>query len=77
MSVARSGQGTETLTILYPDGEREFWFTDRIYTPGDVVVRDDRRWVVVRIDGGASRAENSTLVVMPEMPAVSPFRKAV
>jgi hypothetical protein len=64
MSLARSGQGSETLTILYPDGEREFWLTNRTFAPGDVLERNMRSWVVVRIDDGVGRKE-STVIVMP------------
>jgi hypothetical protein len=64
MSLARSGQGSETLTILYPDGEREFWLTNRTFAPGDVLERKRRSWIVVRIDDGFGRKE-STVVVMP------------
>jgi hypothetical protein len=64
MSLARSGQGSETLTILYPDGEREFWLTNRTFAPGDVLERNRRSWIVVRIDDGFGRKE-STVVVMP------------
>jgi hypothetical protein len=66
MSVARSGQGSGTLTILYPDGEREFWLTNRTFAPGDVFDRNRRSWIVVRIDQGVGRNHSSTVVVMPK-----------
>jgi hypothetical protein len=65
MSLARSGQGSETLTILYPDGEREFWLTNRTFAPGDVLERNRRSWIVVRIDDGIGGHHASTIVVMP------------
>jgi hypothetical protein len=65
MSVARSGQVSETLTILYPDGGREFGLTNRTFAPGDVLVRNSRSWIVVRIDDGIGRDHSSTVVVMP------------
>ena len=64
MSLARSGQGSETLTILYPDDEREFWLTNRTFAPGDVQERNSGSWVVVPIDDGFGRKE-STVKVMP------------
>ena len=64
MSIARSGQGSDTLTILYPDGQREFWWTDRTFAPGDVLRRSGTPWIVVRIDEGIGRKE-STIIVMP------------
>lgn len=61
---ARSGQGSETLTNLYPDGERESSSTNRAFAPGDGLERNRRSGVVVRIDDGSGRKE-STVIVMP------------
>ena len=64
MSLVRKRQTAGTLSILYPNGEREFWLTNRIFAPGDVLKRNRRSWVVVRIDDGG-RLDGSTVVVMP------------
>ena len=64
MSLVQRGQVTETVSILYPTGEREYWSTDRVFVPGDVIKRNRRSWIVARIDSGSGR--NSTVVVMPE-----------
>ena len=66
MSLARRGQGSETVTILYPDGEREFRLTNQTFAPGDVLERKRRSWVVVRIDDGTGRNHSRTVVVMPK-----------
>jgi hypothetical protein len=61
MSLVQRAPVSETVSILYPNGEREFWLTDRIFAPGDVFKRKKRSWVVVRND----RRRNNTVVVMP------------
>jgi hypothetical protein len=66
VTLARRGQGSEALTILYPDGEREFWLTHRNFAPGDVLKRNRSSWVVVRIDDGVGPNHSSTVVVMPK-----------
>ena len=66
MTLARRGQGGEALTILYPNSEREFWLTNRAIAPGDVLERNGRSWIVVRIDDGGGRNHSSTVVVMPK-----------
>ena len=71
MSLARSGQGSGTLTILYPDGEREFWLTNRTFAPADVLERSRRSWVGVRIVDGVGRNHSSTVVVMPKAAGVA------
>jgi hypothetical protein len=66
VTLARRGQGSEALTILYPDGEREFCLTNRTFAPGDVLERNRRSWIVVRIDDGVGRDHSSTVVFMPK-----------
>jgi hypothetical protein len=29
-----------TITIFYPDSRREYWFTDQVFEPGDLLQRD-------------------------------------
>jgi hypothetical protein len=77
MSLARSEQGNQALSILYPDGERELWLTQRTFAPGDVLERNRRSWVVVRIDEGIGRNAGRTVVLMPQLPEASQVREVV
>jgi hypothetical protein len=39
------------LTVSYPNGESEYWFTERVFVPGDTVELKGSTWVVVAIGG--------------------------
>jgi hypothetical protein len=54
-----------TLTILYPDGHREFWFTDQVFEPGDRVDRHAGSWVVVSVGLPNEVGKHTTVVVRP------------
>ena len=38
-----------TLTIVYPDGRREYWFTDQVFEAGDLLERGAASWFVVSV----------------------------
>jgi hypothetical protein len=77
MSLARSGQVGVALSILYPDGGREVWLTQRTFAPGDVLERNRRSWVVVRIDEGIGGNAGRTVVLMPQLQEASQLREVV
>ena len=52
-----------TLTILYPDGHRERWFTDQVFAPGDLLQRYAGSWFVVSVDGSNAAGKHTTAVV--------------
>ena len=54
-----------TLTILYPDGHREFWFTDQVFEPGDLLERNSGSWFVVSVSGPNGAGKHTTVVVRP------------
>ena len=54
-----------TLTILYPDGHREFWFTDQVFEPGDLLERCGGSWVVVSVGEPNEVGKHTTVVVRP------------
>jgi hypothetical protein len=35
-----------TLTLLFPNGKTEFWFTDRLFEVGDKLSRKGKTWTV-------------------------------
>ena len=63
MSLVERGEATETWSILYPNGQRELSLRERTFAVGDVLRRDNRTWIVVRVDDREGRA--GTVVVMP------------
>ena len=54
-----------TLTILYPDGHREFWFTDQVFEPGDLLERAAGFWIVVSVDGLNDAGKHTSVAVRP------------
>ena len=53
-----------TMTIFYPDGRREYWFTDQVFEPGDLLQRDAGSWFVVSV-GKLVAGKHATVVVRP------------
>jgi hypothetical protein len=54
-----------TLTISYPDDHREFWFTDQVFVPGDLLERDAGSWIVVSVGEVNEAGKHTTVVVRP------------
>ena len=52
-----------TLTITYPDGHREYWFTDQVFVPGDLVQRDAGSWIVLSVGVPNEAGKHTTVVV--------------
>jgi hypothetical protein len=52
-----------TLTIVYPDGHREYWFTDQIFEPGDLLERWAASWLVESVDELNEVGKHTTVVV--------------
>ena len=52
-----------TLTILFPDGHREYWFTDRVFEAGDLLERDAGSWFVVSVNEPNDAGKHTTVVV--------------
>ena len=52
-----------TLTITYPDGHREHWFTDQVFVPGDLLERDVGSWNVVSVGVPNEAGKHTTAVV--------------
>jgi len=53
-----------TLTITYPDGHREFWFTDQVFESGDLLKRHAGAWFVVSV-GLPNEVGHTTVLVRP------------
>ena len=52
-----------TLTITYPDGRREYWLTDQVFEPGDLLERAAGSWIVVSVDGHNEAGKHTSVVV--------------
>ena len=52
-----------TLTILYPDGHREYWQTDLVFAPGDLLQRGTGSWYVVSVGEPNKMGKHTTVVV--------------
>ena len=62
-----------TLSIHYPDGHREFWFTDQVFEPGDLVQRWVGSWIVESVGELNEAGKHTTMVVRPGgRPGTSP-----
>ena len=51
------------LTIFFPDGRREFWFTDQVFEPGDLLNRWAASWVVESVGESNNAGKHTTVVV--------------
>ena len=38
-----------TLSLLFPDGDTQFWLTDQLFAVGDTITRDGRAWIVTSL----------------------------
>ena len=38
-----------TLSLLFPNGETEFWFTEQLFDVGDKITRDGQTWIVTNV----------------------------
>ncbi len=54
-----------TLTIRYPDGHREYWFTNQVFEPGDLLQRYDGSWIVMSAGELNAAGKHTTVVVRP------------
>ena len=52
-----------TLTIIFPDGRREFWFTDQVFETGDLLERWSASWLVESVDDLNEVGKHATVVV--------------
>jgi hypothetical protein len=48
------------LSVSYPNGETEYWFTERVFAPGDTVELRGSTWVVVAIAAVSTPKVTST-----------------
>jgi hypothetical protein len=37
------------LSLLFPDGDTQFWFTNEVFAVGDRVIRDGQAWIVTSL----------------------------
>jgi hypothetical protein len=37
------------LSLLFPDGGTQFWFTDELFAVGDRIIRDGQAWIVTSL----------------------------
>ena len=53
------------LSVSYPNGETEYWFTERVFAPGDTVELRGSTWEVVAIGGSVDPEgdKHSTMIV--------------
>jgi hypothetical protein len=54
-----------TLSIHFPDGETQFWFTDRLFAPGDKIDRNGVPWIVTSIGESDGNAKHASITVRP------------
>ena len=46
-----------SLTIFFPNGETEYWFTASVFTPGDTLERNNKTWEVTSVAPPAGSAD--------------------
>jgi hypothetical protein len=38
-----------TLSLLFPNGETQFWLTEQLFDVGDKITRDGQTWIVTSL----------------------------
>lgn len=71
-----------SLKILFPDGSREWWYTELVFEPGGILERRGRTWIVVSVADPDERGKHLTVTVrdddghhraLPDIPAFTPL----
>jgi hypothetical protein len=52
-----------TLSILFPDRETEFWFTDRVFAVGDTFKRNGATWIVTSVGERDGKTKHASVTV--------------
>ncbi len=52
-----------TLSLLFPNGETQFWFTEQTFVVGDKITRDGQTWIVTSL-GNFNRDEKALAVTL-------------
>jgi hypothetical protein len=65
---ARKGRNwvPRTLTLLFPDGKREYWLTALVFKVGDKLGRNGKPWVVASVGEPNAAGKHTTVTLQPE-----------
>jgi hypothetical protein len=67
---AREGEELpRVLTILFPNGTREYWLTELVFEPGAKIQRNGSAWAVVSVSGGNAAGKHMMVRVRPDRDA--------
>jgi hypothetical protein len=66
---------TRTVAVYFPDGETEYWLTDRALSVGDTIERNGRRFSV-SVAAGSREAGEERRVTLQESPPAAVEREA-
>jgi hypothetical protein len=64
--VGKRGTVPRTLSILFPDRETEYWFTERVFVVGDRLERNGATWVVTSVGATDGKSKHMSVTVRPD-----------
>jgi hypothetical protein len=58
-----------TLTLNFPDGASEYWFSDIVFTVGDRLERGGATWIVTHVSEAVGRDKHEHLTLCEDDPS--------
>jgi hypothetical protein len=55
-----------TLSLLFPDGDTEFWLTEQLFDVGDKITRGDKTWIVTSLGNFNRDGKALAVTVRPD-----------
>jgi hypothetical protein len=55
-----------TLSLLFPNGETQFWLTEQLFDVGDEITRDGQTWIVASLGNFNRDGKALAVTVRPD-----------
>lgn len=55
-----------TLSLLFPNGETQFWLTEQLFDVGDKISRDGQTWIVTSLGNFNRDGKALAVTVVPD-----------
>jgi hypothetical protein len=54
------------LSLLFPDGDTQFWHTNELFTVGDKITRDGQTWIITSLGNFNRDGKALAVTVRPD-----------
>jgi hypothetical protein len=54
-----------TVVLLFPNGETQYWFTERLFTAGDRLDRNGQAWIVSSVGAPDKDGRHTNMTLRP------------